>query len=199
MLLSLSKKFIFVANVKTASSSIEKALGGRAEFKISQTKFGKHDTLSTISRKFPWVRRYVPYADFFVFGVIRDPVDLLLSLYNSHHKEIFDGLPHSTRGLSFDDFRRQWCAKSWQAKPQHLRFTDEHNRLRVSHLIDYAQLESEFPRICARLGLPDLSLPMANVSPQILGRGELTKTQLEDIQNEFAEDYELIRNRPRQV
>jgi hypothetical protein len=199
MLLSLSKKFIFVANVKTASSSIEKALGGRAEIKISQTKFGKHDTLSAISRKFIWVRRYVPYSDFFVFGVIRDPVDLLLSLYNSHHKEIFDGLPHSTRGLSFDDFRRGWCEKSWQAKPQHLRFADEHNRFHVSHLIDYSQLQAEFPRICAHIGVPDLALPMSNVSPQILGRNELTRAQIGDIEKEYSEDYDLLRNLPRRL
>jgi len=34
---------------------------------------------------------------FFVFGVIRDPVDYLLSLYNSHQKPAFDGTSNPTR------------------------------------------------------------------------------------------------------
>jgi hypothetical protein len=197
MLLSLSRKFIFVANVKSASSSIERALGERAEIRLSQTKFGKHDGLTTISRKFGWVRRYVPYSEFFIFGVIRDPVDLLISLYNSHHKEIFDGLPHSTKGLSFDEFRQSWCEKSWQAKPQRLRFIDEHERFRVSHLIDFAELTLEFPKICARLGLQGVELPTANVSPAMLARNDLSAAQVRDIQDEFASDYDYIKNRPR--
>ena len=37
------------------------------------------------------------YEDFFVFGVVRDPVDWLLSLYNSHSKPDFDG--HLSPGI----------------------------------------------------------------------------------------------------
>src|SRR5437763_1966213 len=135
MLLSLSHKFIFVANLKSASSSIERALAPHAEFRATQTQFGKHDPLSIISKKFAWVRKYVPYSEFFVFGVIREPVDYILSLYNFHHKEVFDGKVHSAKGLSFDQFWTEWCTRSWQARPQHLRFVDQHRRLQISYLI----------------------------------------------------------------
>src|SRR5437762_13673078 len=106
MLLSLSHKFLFVANVKTASSSIERALRSKAEIAISETRFGKHENLSVISRTFAWVRQYVPDPEFFVFGVIREPVDWVLSLYNSHSKAQFDDLPHSRKGVPLDDFLR---------------------------------------------------------------------------------------------
>src|ERR1700742_714787 len=99
MLLSLSRKFIFVANLKSASSTIEAAIADWAEIRLTQTRFGKHDGLTQISQKFVWAKRYVPYEEFFVFGVIRDPVDFLLSLYNSHNKSAFDGKQHSTKGL----------------------------------------------------------------------------------------------------
>src|SRR2546423_8803536 len=102
MLLSLSHKFIFVANLKSASSSIERALAQYAEFRATKTNWGKHDDLSTISRKFGWIRKYVPREEFFVFGVIRDPVDFILSLYNFHSRSAFDGKKHSSKGITFD-------------------------------------------------------------------------------------------------
>jgi hypothetical protein len=198
MLLSLSHKFIFVANLKSASSSIERALTGHAEFRATQTRFGKHDPLSTISKKFAWVRKYVPFEEFFVFGVIREPVDYILSLYNFHHKEVFDGKLHSSKGLSFDKFLTEWCTRSWQARPQHLRFVDRHHRLKTSYLIDFARLDDEFPQICNRLGVRG-ELHKVNISPQILSRDDLTPDQIGRIVQQYADDYTLLKNRPQKL
>ena len=196
MLLSLSHKFLFIANVKTASSSIERALRSKAEIAIGETRFGKHENLSAISRKFAWVRQYVPYSEFFVFGVIREPVDWVLSLYNSHSKSDFDGLPYSTKGVPFDDFLREGVEKRWQMRPQHLRFTDEHARFRVNHLLDFDKLEQDFPRLSERLGLGALALARINPSPDVLTRGDLRRRQIKFIEERFAADYELLQNRP---
>jgi len=198
MLLSLSHKFIFVANLKSASSSIERALAAHAEFRATQTRFGKHDPLSTISKKFAWVRKYVPYEEFFVFGVIREPVDYVLSLYNFHHKEVFDGKVHSSKDLSFDQFWSEWCVRSWQAQPQHLRFVDQHRRLQISYLIDFSRLDDEFPRICQRIGVSG-ELHKVNVSPQILSRDDLTPEQTRRIVEHYEDDYALLKNRPQKL
>jgi hypothetical protein len=197
MLLSLSRKFIFVANLKSASSTIEAALAPRAEIRFTQTQFGKHDGLSAISHKFAWVKRYVPYEDFYVFAVVRDPVDYLLSLYNSHNKDEFDGKIHSTKGMSFDEFLGVWCGRSWQAKPQHLRFTDSHGRLKLSHLVLYDDLADEFGQICMRLKLGGIALGHKNPSPAVLTRGDLTAAQLAQVRQRYAEDYAWLENRPR--
>lgn len=197
MLLSLSRKFVFVANLKSASSGIETAIGDHAEVRIIQTKFGKHDGLSAISQKFSWVKRFVPYEEFFVFGVIRDPVDFLLSLYNSHQKPAFDGRKHSTKGMSFDDFLGTWCEQSWQARPQFQRFTDEHGRFRVNHLIELERLGEEFSRICERLELGEVSLGRTNSSPSVLKRADLTAAQVDKVRARYKDDYDLIRDRPR--
>ncbi len=197
MLLSLSHKFLFIANVKAASSSIEGALSRHAEIAIRQTQFGKHENLSVISRKFSWVRKYVPYADFFVFGVVRDPVDWLLSLYNSHSKDDFDGLPYSTKGMPFDRFLREGFEKRWQMRPQHSRFEDELDRFHVKHLADFATLDTEFPDICKCIGIEGIELRKQNVSPRILSRDDLTKADLEFIREKYAADYDLLKNRPR--
>jgi hypothetical protein len=195
MLLSLSHRFIFVANLKSASSSIERALGPHAEFRVSQTKFGKHDDLSTISRKFAWTKKYVKPEQFFVFGVVRDPVDFVLSLYNFHTLESFSGKAHFSKGVPFEEFWTGWCAKSWQARAQHPRFTDKRRRFRTTHIIDFAQLEVEFPKICARIGVT-AKLPKANVSPQIMTRLDLSRKQTDEIARRYADDYLFLKNRP---
>jgi hypothetical protein len=197
MLLSLNRKFIFVANLKSASSAIEAALAPKADIRFTQTQFGKHDPLSAISQKYAWVKKYVPYDEFYVFAVIRDPVDYLLSLYNSHHKDEFDGRIHSTKNMSFDEFLDVWCGRSWQSKPQHLRFVDNHGRFKMSHLILYDDLADEFGQICVKLKLGWIELPQRNASPAMLSRADLTKAQVELIKSRHAEDYEWIRNRPR--
>jgi hypothetical protein len=199
MLLSLSHKFLFVANLKTASTSIEAALTDFAEIRIKQTQHGKHDTLSEISEKLPWVRRYVPYNEFLVFGVIRDPVDYLLSLYNAHSRENLRGGAMPTRGMDFDTFLNVWCNDNPQAEPQHQRFADRHERFQVNHLIDYDSLSKEFTAICARLELGEVRLKHLNLSPENLTRRNLTDAQIERIKHDYAQDYELIKKRPRAV
>lgn len=52
MLISLRKKFIFVANLKTASTAIEKQLRSVCEVAILQTRFGKHHGLDEIEKRF---------------------------------------------------------------------------------------------------------------------------------------------------
>lgn len=199
MLLSLNRKFIFIANLKSASSAIEAALAPKADIRFTQTQFGKHDPLSAISQKYAWVKKYVPYDEFYVFAVIRDPVDYLLSLYNSHHKDEFDGRIHSTKNMSFDEFLDVWCGRSWQAKPQHLRFVDTHGRFKLSHLVLYDDLADEFGQICVHLKLGWVELPQRNLSPVMLNRADLTAAQVALIQSRYAEDYDWIRNRPRLV
>ena len=198
MLLSLTHKFIFVANLKSASSAIERVLASHANFRATQTKFGKHDGLSTISKKFNWVRKYVPYEEFFVFGVIREPVDFVLSLYNSHSKEVFDGKGHSSKGVPFEDFWTEWCQRSWQARPQHLRFVDQRRRLKVSYLIDFSKLDEEFAKVCDRIGVHG-QLREGNVSPRILTRDDLTADQVNRIVEHYADDYALLKNRPQNL
>ncbi len=196
MLISLSHKFIFVANLKSASSSIERALAPSAEFRATKTNWGKHDDLSTISKKFKWVKKYIRPDEFFIFGVIRDPVDFILSLYNFHTHPSFQDKKHYSKGVPFDEFWNGWCRRSWQAKPQHRRFVDRKGSFNISHVIEMSKLEVEFPKICSKLSVK-ATLPKVNVSPAILSRAQLSPQQISEIKERYAEDYAFIENRPR--
>jgi len=197
VLISLSHKFMFVANVKTGSTTLEAALSPKCEIAISKTHLGKHDHLGAISKKFSWIRRYVPFDKLFVFGVVRDPVDWLVSLYNSHSKPEFDNQPSSTKDMPFSTFLHDGYKRRWQMRPQNLRFIDNHDRLHLSHLIDFAALDDEFPKLCNHLGLPAIALRKHNVSPLILRREELTESDFEFIHEKYADDFALLQDRPR--
>ncbi|MBV8801118.1 MAG: hypothetical protein JO208_15100 [Alphaproteobacteria bacterium] len=198
MLISLSRKFIFVANLKSASSSIERALGSYAEFKVTQTQYGKHDELTAISKKFHWIKKYVPLEEFYIFGVIRDPIDFILSLYNFHTREGFDGKRHSSKGLSFDQFWEVWCGKSWQTRPQHRRFVDRTGKFQMNHIVRFAELNQQFPALCSRIGVT-AQLGHANISPDVLSRGDLTEEQISRIKVRYTDDYKFIDNLPRDI
>jgi hypothetical protein len=163
---------------------------------MTQTKFGKHDDLTRVSRKFSWVRKYVSLDELFIFGVVRDPVDFIVSLYNFHTSAGFDGKPHSTKELSFDEFWNGWCVKSWQAKPQHLRFVDARGHFRISHVIRFDNLVNEFPKICARIGVK-ANLQKTNVSPHVLSPQDLSAEHVASIRDRYAEDYAFLANLPR--
>ena len=67
----------------------------------------------------------------------------------------------------------------------------------MNHLIDYDRLRDEFAEICARLELGDKMLKHLNISPENLSRNDLTPGQIARIERDYAQDYELLRERPR--
>jgi hypothetical protein len=168
-----------------------------AEIRIVETRFGKHMSLGQIAQRFDWALKYTRAEELFVFGVVREPVDLLLSLYNAHTGESLRNKPNPTTGMSFDDFLDVWLADNFQGKPQSRRFRDRSGLLRMTHLIDYDKLNEEFDKICERLGLGERPLKHLNISSDTLRRSDLTAAQIARVEEMYAQDYELLRNRPR--
>ncbi len=196
MLISFRKRFIFVANIKSGSTAIEKALARHAEVAITQTRFGKHMTLAQVDARFQWIFRAMKREEFFVFGVLRDPVDFMVSLYNSHRKPAFVGHPFYTGEMEFADFWTRWgrtANDQWTFQPQSSRFTDAKGQLGMSYLIDYARLREEFPRICERLGVPAVPLPRANPSPRAIERAAVPPAIAEEILARYAADDLCLR------
>jgi hypothetical protein len=194
MLISLSHRFVFVANVKTASTSIEAALRPYAEIAISETRFGKHIGLAEIEKRFDFIFRKQPLDSFFVFAVLRDPVDMLVSVYASHHKPEFLGQPHYTGGLSFDQFLEIFRRKqSWQLVPQAQRLKDRTGRLRMDYLIDFGRLEPQFQEVLSLIGLPPTPLPAYNESPDVMSPEDVSPEARKAIAEAYRRDIRLRR------
>ena len=172
MLISTRRRFVFVANLKTGSSAIERALRREADIAVTETRLGKHLPLTRIEKRFAWLFQHYPLDEMFVFGVMREPVDFLLSLYNSHTKATPGDLMPSTRGQPFDTFVRDWSANSWQARPQRLMF-ERDGEIAVDALIDFRRLEPQFAAVCRRFDAKP-ALKTSNVSPRVMTRESIS-------------------------
>lgn len=195
MLLSLNKKFLFIANLKTASTSIERVLAPHCELRLTQSNHAKHQTFIEFADRFRWMMNIVPIDDLFIFGVIRDPVDFVLSLYNSHKRDQFrDNARLYTGDMDFDQFITRWVPKNAdQLKNQSLRFVSSEGRVITNLLISYDKLEAGLGIVAEKIGVPDLlKLPKANSSPAGTTRDDLTKEQISWIEARFKRDREFM-------
>lgn len=193
MLISFQKCFVFVANLKTASSSIENVLTKYSDISIRKTKFGKHMSATQIKN----IIDLLPLTDelkssFFWFGVIREPISYLLSIYNSHQKDAFDGKKHSTKGISFEEFIESWCLEdmNWQVAPQSERFCKENGELIVDYLIPYEHLTEGIAKVWKKLGIND-ELPHNNKSPKIVCESDISDNVKDIIAKLYKKDYIL--------
>ncbi|NES71262.1 MAG: hypothetical protein F6K24_41665, partial [Okeania sp. SIO2D1] len=72
-----NNKFIFIANRKCASSSIEEsAIAKIADIRIKRSPLGKHLSMKEIYDRFNWIFEHQEFSldKFFKWGIIRDPV-----------------------------------------------------------------------------------------------------------------------------
>jgi len=197
VLLSLTKKFLFIANLKTASTAIERVLAPHCELRLVQSNFGKHQTFVEFAERFRWLLSCTKIEDLFIFGVIRDPVDFVVSVFNSHRQERFKDNPRLYTGnLDFAQFIEEWVPRNAdQLRNQHIRFVSSEGRLVTNFLISYEELDAGLRVVAERLNAPDLlKLPRVNSSPAGLSRSDLTPEQIAWIEARFARDREFIRN-----
>lgn len=197
MLIGIEKKFVFVANTKTASTSIEKVLAPHAEVSHGGTPARKHVPLRRIYSLYPEVFRggaQKPVTHrFFKFGVMRDPIDWLGSWFRYRKGNKVDSpLPAE---MTFQEF---WEKRDWNIiKPDGARFLQRHlfcaaeGHVLADVIIPYEQLNGMFGEICDCLGI-DSPLPRENVSH--LSDFEVPPALEAALREHLAPDYAL-RNR----
>ena len=197
MLISLEYRFMFVANLKTASTAIEAALRPHAEIAIVESRFGKHMPLADAKERFAWVFDFVRREDLFIFGVMRDPVDYTVSLYNSHTCERFKNHPDLYTGtITFDQFLREWAHRNPdQFIAQHTRFLDANGEIGADYIMSYDNLAAGFKQVATKIGIPT-SLPLVaqNVSRPRLLPCSLSDDQRRYIAAHFASDTIFMEN-----
>lgn len=195
MLLSLTKKFLFIANLKTASTSIERVLSPHAELRLTQSRFGKHQSFSDFAERFKWLLSVANVNELFIFGVMRDPADYVVSLYNSHRAERFKDTPKLYTGnMDFSQFIAEWAPKNAdQLRPQFVRFTSSEGRVVANFIVSFAHLVAGMAVVSERLQIKELlNLPNPNPSPPGLTRADLTKDHLAWVDSRFEKDREFM-------
>ncbi|MBV8798290.1 MAG: hypothetical protein JOY77_10650 [Alphaproteobacteria bacterium] len=195
MLFSLTHKFLFIANLKTASTAIEVVLGPYAELRLVRSEFGKHISYVKFLEHFDWLTRRIDMNEVFVWGVIREPVDYVLSVFNAHTKERFRDQPKLYTGnLSFDDFLESWApTHPDQLRPQISRFLRADGQPGTNLLITLDTLQEGLQMVADKIDIPALkSMPRDNESPAVLSRADLNAAQLAWIEKRFRKDTEAI-------
>ncbi|HEX3870734.1 MAG TPA: sulfotransferase family 2 domain-containing protein [Pirellulales bacterium] len=195
MLISLRRKFVFIANLKCASTAIETRLRAMAEIALVESRFGKHLPLSMMEQRFGWVFQQVPRQDFIIFGVLRDPIQYMVSLFNSHSDNKFkDNERLYTGEMDFDIFLDKWCtANRGQVVPQHTRFLRDDGTIGANFIISYEKISEGWRQLASLIGAANLqALPMVNVSNQRVRAEDLSSRQLDWISRQFDGDYRFM-------
>lgn len=187
------KKFIFVANTKTASTSIEAALMPHSDIVRAGTPQRKHASLDEGIRTYPVIFNNPHHRPerYFKFGVMRDPIDWIGSWYRYRSGNQVDSpLP---RDMSFADF---WAMKDWNIRRgngsknlQRDMFTTPDGTLLADVIIPYAKVGEMFPEICRLLKIEG-PLPRKNVSRRT-ETGVIPPELLAEMRAFYAEDYAL--------
>lgn len=213
MILSHSKKFIFVHNYKVAGTSIRRALDvyNFPSFRSSQPM----DKLKLLLRLYPWVyanqfeghstaqdiRNRVPkkiYDSYFKFGFVRSPWDWQVSLYTymlkleTHHRHDLV--------KSFENFDQyiEWRVNEDLHLQKDFFYSD--GQCIVNKIGKYESLASDFQEICDQLGI-EAELPKLNVSKKTSDYLSFYSQKSIDLVHEaFKEDIETFGyQKPEQV
>ncbi|PJF08929.1 sulfotransferase family 2 domain-containing protein [Pseudorhodobacter sp. MZDSW-24AT] len=194
MLISKRHKFLFVANTKAASTSIEAILAPHAEIQGPPGPKGKHLPLARIRQQFAPVfdAPGQSFDSFFRFGVMRDPMDWILSWFRYRKGNLVEApLPPD---MSFEAF---WHAADWNIRDdkgapysQGRIFLDESGSPLADVILPYHLLDSLLPPVLAALGLPT-TVPRLNTSAIPREAARIPRHLRAAVCTHFAADYAL--------
>ncbi|MFN4113450.1 MAG: sulfotransferase family 2 domain-containing protein [Sphingomonadaceae bacterium] len=178
MIVSRTKRFVFVHVPKTAGKAVSAALDPHASAGIVNP-LHIHETLCDFymrvrkegkKPRLPFGKRSeadasAEFADYFSFAFVRNPWDRVVSMFSFLQKA---DLPE-TRGLEFGRFMHDlehgahYLQSIHNPRPQLDYITDYRRKIIVSEIGRFETLAEDFGRICDRLGI-DVPLEKRNVS-----------------------------------
>lgn len=194
MLLSVKRRFLFVSNTKTASTSIEAALRDFCEIERTGSPQRKHIEYRQILKEYRFLfsrKRFAPET-FFRFAVMRDPVDWFYSWYRYRRgNDVEAPLPED---MTLQDF---WELNDWnRTRGDGSRNLQSHMMLGpqggigLDMILRYEDLETGFPRLAKGLGIK-ADIPRLNVSRLKGGSDEIDPGLRREMELHFAPDYEV--------
>jgi len=176
MLISFEKKFIFIANTKTASNSIEKILQPYSQIIISSPPLGKHDTLKLVLQKYSFLF-YDKWStekldDYLIFGVMREPISWLISWFNYNSRPSLKGDAQYTGDMTLIEFLTRIKTKGFQnlSGVQRHKFLNNRDKVGVDRILLYEELHETFPILLKELKIEsnlELSSTRKNVTSSI--------------------------------
>ena len=187
-------RFVYVANSKAASTAIHNSqLAGQAQVRL--TTAGKHLPLSDIVNRFDFIFERYAVEDFLTFGVIRDPVEWIVSWFNFRSRpELAQQDPpasHYVGDISFQEFWDRYRGSSIYP-PQSTMFCGPHGH--ADFLIRFGRLADDLARVGDVLGIRRLRIVTENQARVVrLRPADVPPSVSAEIRDVYRSDYELIR------
>ena len=193
MLISKQRRFIFAANTKTASTAIEEALEPHANRRLKGSPRRKHLPLARVEAALPQMFAKTPFHRFFRFGVMREPVDWIVSWFRYRKQQrVEDPLPDT---MTFAEFweRGDWNIRRADGSPylQSDIFAAADGTCLADVILPYHDVEPGLRAICETLDIPFDGLPRRNVSPARIAAPEIDAAMTETLRAHYAADYAL--------
>ena len=206
MLISYTKKFIFIHNYKVGGTSIASAFESYGKttksYRINKfldkytafkgyKAFRGHITASELKEEIPGF----VFNNFFKFGFVRNPYDWHLSLYN-YGKENNKLKEHNIY-KSFENFDQyiDWRAQNVTTRQKDF-FFDSHNMSLMNYIGRFENLDSEIEQISNKLGI-SVVIPRMNQSINSKRKFEEKVTDLSPysikiINDLYHDDFDLF-------
>lgn len=190
MIISHDYKFVFVANTKSASTSIEATLSkfdSGNYVNLEPQWHSKHASLSTIHNQFPEIDNY------FKFGFIRNPFDWIVSWYNFRKKV---NNSNNTKNIKFKDWLMNLNSTAYDFIG--LGLNVKQSDILTSPLINldfmgkHQNVCSDLDKACKQIGIPPVQLPNHNTSKNVESKDYYDSESLEFVHRIFAKDFDLF-------
>jgi hypothetical protein len=192
MLVFWEQRLVVLATPKAGSTAVATALESLAALSVQRPAALKHTTVQDYHRFFRPYLEKTSGAHFTAVALMREPQEWLGSWYRFYQKPDHLDTPHSTRGISFDDFVQAWCADQ---PPAFADFGLQSDFLApgiadtgLDHLFRYADIAGFVHYLEDRLHC-EITLPQVNVSP--LANLALSEATLSRFQAHAARDIAL--------
>ncbi len=194
MLISVEKRFVFVANTKAASTSIEHLLLPYSDIARLGSPQRKHISMKQTLKSYPFLfdqPRFQPDS-FFRFGVMRHPLDWISSWYRYRKgNKVDDPLAQDL------DFSAFWAQKDWNIVrgdgTKHLQsqmFCSPNGELLMDVIIPYHQLDETLSLICDKF---KIQRALTHENSSLISDPDTVPESLKDEMSEFyAKDFDLF-------
>jgi len=206
MLVSYDKQFLFIHIPKTAGTSITNSLDAHAShpellwenrllakvgIRVNQVgpwqrkRFRGHCSASDIQRHLP----ASVYQQLFKFAFVRNPWDLLVSLYNFIPTRMNHRYQKRVAEMSFAQFVDEWTRRP--EIHQATRVCDRQGKLLVDFVGYFENISQDFATVCNRIGVKSL-LSKENRSKHSDYREHYTDELRQMVADRLSEDVEFF-------
>jgi len=210
MIISHSKKFVFVHIQKNAGTSITKYLAKYQTYQdivLGCTHFG-NEVMPLYHKKFNLhkhsqaknIRNIMgdeTWSKYFSFSFVRNPYDRMVSLYNWCRKGKFD-FPICKEAINAKDFSQFIRGECFQSLPQQLEYlSNNKGDIIVDFVGKQENIQADFDRVCKKLQIPNINMSKFKHNVRVRSHDNYqdyytSKEDIEIVKNKFASDIKFF-------